>query len=163
MACWKTKRHSDYHNIKSLSVQLCTVYKMAYMKFLHFCLNVFFFPNGFNGCLSAVLIRKSYKYVIIIIPTSCTNFSNLFWNKTLHVWTVPLSIIRSFFTVHTVMTYIIEFCWQLANRIRTFRPHPARKLSANLYDIYHCSVYSEKKLLMMDTGTVRTCRVLFQK
>ena len=31
---------------------------------------------------------------------------------------------------------------------------PARKLSANLYDIHHCCVYSEK-LLMMDTGTVR--------
>jgi len=35
-----------------------------------------------------------------------------------------------------------------------FRPDPARKLSANLYDIYHCCVYSEK-LLMMDIGTVR--------
>jgi len=32
-------------------------------------------------------------------------------------------------------------------------PDPARKLSANLYDIYHCCVYS-KKLLMMDRGTV---------
>ena len=32
--------------------------------------------------------------------------------------------------------------------------HPARKQSANLYDIYHCCVYSEK-LLMMDRGTVR--------
>jgi len=30
----------------------------------------------------------------------------------------------------------IQVCWQLANRIRTeFRPDPARKLSANLYDI----------------------------
>ena len=41
--------------------------------------------------------------------------------------TVPLSIIRS--------------------RIRTelqFRPVPARKLSANLYDIHHCCVYSKK-------------------
>ena len=35
-----------------------------------------------------------------------------------------------------------------------FRPDPARKLSANLYDIYHCCVYS-KELLMMDRGTVR--------
>ena len=34
------------------------------------------------------------------------------------------------------------------------RPDPDRKLSANLYDIYHCCVYSEK-LLMMDRGTVR--------
>jgi len=35
-----------------------------------------------------------------------------------------------------------------------FRPDPARKLSANLYDIYHCCVYSEE-LLMMDRGTVQ--------
>jgi hypothetical protein len=35
-----------------------------------------------------------------------------------------------------------------------FRPDPTRKLSANLYDIHHCCVYSEK-LLMMDRGTVR--------
>jgi len=34
------------------------------------------------------------------------------------------------------------------------RPDPAHKLSANLYDIYHCCVYSEN-LLMMDRGTVR--------
>jgi len=36
---------------------------------------------------------------------------------------------------------------QLASRIRTqlqFRPDPARKLSANLYNICHCCVYSEK-------------------
>jgi hypothetical protein len=35
-----------------------------------------------------------------------------------------------------------------------FHPDPARKLSANLYDIYHCYVDS-KKLLMMDRRTVR--------
>jgi len=49
------------------------------------------------------------------------------------------------------MVYVI----QLASKIRTeFHPDPARKLSANLYDIYRCCVYSEK-LLMMDRGTVR--------
>ena len=31
------------------------------------------------------------------------------------------------------MVYVIQVCWQLA-----------RKLSANLYDTYHCCVYSEK-------------------
>ena len=65
--------------------------------------------------------------------------------------TIPLSIIRSFFLVHTAVVYVIL----LANRIRTeFRPDPVRKLSANLYDIHHCCVYSEN-LLMMDIGTVR--------
>jgi len=43
------------------------------------------------------------------------------------------------------MVYVI----QVASRIRTFRPDPARKLSANLCDIYHCCEYSEK-LLMTD-------------
>ena len=42
------------------------------------------------------------------------------------------------------MVYVI----QLASRIRAFRPDPARKLSANLYDIYRCCVYSEKLLMM---------------
>ena len=41
------------------------------------------------------------------------------------------------------MVYVIQVCWQLF----------VSKLSANLYDIYHCCVYS-KKLLMMDRGTV---------
>ena len=58
--------------------------------------------------------------------------------------TVPLSIISSFFTVHTAIhTGLLTACVQ-------FRPDPAR----NLYDIYHCCAYSEK-LVMMDRGTVR--------
>jgi len=49
------------------------------------------------------------------------------------------------------MVYVIH----LVSRFRMqFRPDPAHKLSVNLYDIYHCCVYSEK-LLMMDKGTVR--------
>ena len=47
--------------------------------------------------------------------------------------TVPPSIIRGF---------------------SLFQTDPARKLSANLYDIHHCSVYSEK-LVMMDRGTAQ--------
>ena len=56
---------------------------------------------------------------------------------------VPLSIIRSF----SLSTYSVP-------EPNQFHPDPARKLSANLYDIYHCCVYSEE-LLMMDRGTVR--------
>ena len=56
--------------------------------------------------------------------------------------TVPLSIISfSLYTQQWYMSY---------SRIRTeLRPDPASKLSLNLYDIYHCCVYSEN-LLMMD-------------
>jgi hypothetical protein len=63
--------------------------------------------------------------------------SNLFWNKTLHVSEVSLSIIKSF------SLYELQF-----------HPEPARKLSAKLYDIHHCCVYSEK-LLIMDKETYR--------
>ena len=61
--------------------------------------------------------------------------------------TVPSSIISSF-SLHTQQWYMsYRFCRQLARQL-------SRKLSANLYDMYHCCVYSEK-LLMMDEGTVR--------
>jgi len=50
------------------------------------------------------------------------------------------------------MVCVIQVCWQVTIRSRTelqFRPDPdpdpARKLSANLYDTYHCCVYGEKK------------------
>jgi len=61
--------------------------------------------------------------------------------------TVPLSIIRSFslYTQQRYMSHRTE---------HEFHPDPVRKLSANLYDTYHCCVYCEK-LLMMDRGTVR--------
>jgi hypothetical protein len=59
------------------------------------------------------------------------------------------------------MVYAIQVCGQLSSsRIRMeqqFHPDPAaaaRKLTTNLYDIYHCCVDGEK-LLMMDRGTVR--------
>jgi len=52
--------------------------------------------------------------------------------------TVLLSIIMSLFTVHSAMVHVIQVCRQLSSRTS-----PARKLPTNLYDIYHCWVYSE--------------------
>ena len=55
--------------------------------------------------------------------------------------TVPLSIIRSSFSVHSAMVYVIPVCRQLSSRTGMelqFHPGPAGKLSTNLYDIYHC-------------------------
>ena len=52
--------------------------------------------------------------------------------------TVPLSIIRSFFTVHSN-----GICHTACEQDQDGRTDPARKLSANLYDIYRCCVYSD--------------------
>jgi len=65
-------------------------------------------------------------------------------------WTVPLPIFRSF-SLYTQQWYM---SYRIADCLRAGAYAPVRRLSANLYDIYHCCVYSEK-LLMMDRGTVR--------
>jgi len=55
--------------------------------------------------------------------------------------TVTLSFITSLFTVHSAMAYAIQVCRQLSSRTRMklqLYPDPTRKLSTNLYDIYHC-------------------------
>jgi len=83
----------------------------------------------------------------MVKPTRCTNFSNLICNKTLHVSDSSSVHHEEFFTVHTAEVYVIQVYRQLASEIRT-----ERKLSANLYDIYHWCVYSAK---LMDGGTVR--------
>jgi len=55
--------------------------------------------------------------------------------------TVPLSIIRSF-SLYTQQWYT---SYRFADSLRTgskwwFHPDPARKMSANLYDMYHYCV-----------------------
>jgi len=57
--------------------------------------------------------------------------------------TVPLSIIRNFslYTQQWYMSY--RFADSLLAR-SGWHPDPASKLSANLYDIYHCCVYKWK-------------------
>ena len=82
----------------------------------------------------------------------------IFWNKTLRVSDSSSVHHQEFFAVHTAMVYVM----QLVGRIGTFHPDPAHKLSTNLYDIYHCCVYSEK-LLMMDRGTVRNMQSFIPK
>jgi len=46
--------------------------------------------------------------------------------------TVRLSVIRSSFTVHSAMVYVIKVCRQLSSMIRMVL------LESYLYDIYHC-------------------------
>jgi len=40
------------------------------------------------------------------------------WNEILHVSDSSSFHHQEFFTVHTAMVYVIQFCWQLASRIR---------------------------------------------
>jgi hypothetical protein len=90
------------------------------------------------GC-RVLAVRKDF---LIMKPTRCTNFSNLFWNETPHVSDSFSVHHQEIFTVHSAMEYVIQVCRQLSssrNRMDLqFHPHPAaRKLSTNLYNINH--------------------------
>jgi len=86
--------------------------------------------------------QKPTSEFLIIKPTRCTNFSNLFWKETLHVLDSSSVPHQEFSTIHTAMVYVVQFCWQHARRIRMdLKFHP-------------CCVYSGK-LLVIDRGTVR--------
>jgi len=87
---------------------------------------------------------------IIIKPNRGTHFSKLFLNETLHFEQFLCPLSRVFHCTHS--NGICHTGFQTARE--QDRAEPAHKLSANLYDIYQCCVYSEK-LMMMDRGTDR--------
>jgi len=78
-------------------------------------------------------------YFFVIKPTRCTNFTNLFCHETLHV-SDSLPVHHQEFIQCTLS---IGMSYRFVDSFRAGAYTPARKLSANLYDIYHCWVYSE--------------------
>ena len=53
-----------------------------------------------------------------IKPTRCTNFPNLLRHETLHVSGSSLPIIRSLFTVHSALVYVIQVWRQLSSSVQ---------------------------------------------
>jgi hypothetical protein len=86
---------------------------------------------------------------LVIKPARCTNFSNLFWNKTLHVSGSSSVHHQEFFTVHTAMVYVIHFCWQIVSCQQTFLT----------YTIVMCTV---KNSWWWTEELPETCKIPFQ-
>jgi len=61
-------------------------------------------------------MRNISNKFFITKPTRCTNFSNLFWDESLHVSDSSSVHHQAFFTVHTAVVYVIQVCWQLVSR-----------------------------------------------
>jgi len=106
-----------------------------------------------------------YLRVLIIKPTWCTNFSNLFWHETLHVSDSSCVYHQEFFTVHTAMVYVIQVCRQLASKIRM-------ELSSILILLASCqqtcmtytiAVCTVNNSWWWTEELSETCTVLFQK
>jgi len=66
--------------------------------------------------------------------------------------TVPLFIIGSLFTVHSVMIYVIQVCRQLWIKIMILLQSCLQTCMTYTYTIAECTV---NKFLMMDRRTVR--------
>src|SRR5215469_16075089 len=94
----------------------------------------------FVNCPSVRVIKSTGDF-FILKPTRCTNFTNLFWHEALHVSDSSSVHLKSLFTVHSAVVYVIQVCRQLSSRTRMelqFHPGPARKLCVQcLCDIYH--------------------------
>ena len=102
----------------------------------------------------------------IIKPTRCTNFTNLLWHETLHVSDSSSAYHQEFILCtlsngicHTGLQTAFErdqdgtHLHKLSETCRfSCQDDPARKLSANLYNIAECTV---NKPLLMGRGTVR--------
>jgi hypothetical protein len=78
-----------------------------------------------------VTCYRASWWTLIIKPTRCTNFPNLFWNETLHVSGSSSVHRQALFTVHSAMVYVIQV--------------PS----------WSCSKAQSEKLLIMDGGFVR--------
>ena len=97
------------------------------------CSNVkYHYKYAVSACITELPIEQDEKYnhvhllrkfdvhvtmhrdkFLIIKPTRCTNFSNLFfWNEILHVSDSSSIHRQEFFTVHTAMVYVV---WQKSN------------------------------------------------
>jgi len=103
-------------------------------------------------CVGHDWTRESYQLTNLMHK----NFS---YNK----FIIRLYMFRALCAHHQAVKIVLYSIWyhhtcrwpsgaQVESGLRS--PDTARKLSANLYDIYHCCVYSEK-LLMMDRVTAR--------
>jgi hypothetical protein len=106
--------------------------------------------DEYVGLISGIHIASR---ILIIEPTRCTNFSNLFRNVPVHVSDSSSVHHQEFFTVHSAVVYVIHFCRQLASRIRSSILILLASCLQNCMTYTYCCVYSET-LLMMDRGTV---------
>ena len=113
-------------------------HSLTHTKSVYWLITIYFFD---------VHVTVDRDKFLIIKPTRCTNFSNLFleWNLTcIGRFPCPSSgVLHCTYSNGICHTCLLTVCEQ----------DPARKLSENLYSTYCCFMYSEE-VLMMDRGTV---------
>jgi hypothetical protein len=79
---------------------------------------------------------------LIIKPTRCTNFSNLFWNESLRVSDSSSVHHQELFTVHSAMVYVIQVCRQLSSSSRIRMEHRTDCSKAVYKPVWHIPLLS---------------------
>jgi hypothetical protein len=100
-------------------------------------LHLSYFPLGFvpilQACSNVYLVHYIFCFLpillftfvwpcivtdfLIIKPTRCTNFSNLFWNENLHVSDSSSVRHQQLFTVHSAMVYVIQTAFEQQDQL----------------------------------------------
>jgi hypothetical protein len=109
------------------SATLSSMFLISTLEFVHYQCDLYIFLK-FCALLCEFLytLMKSFQWILrscdraswqilIIRPTRCTNFSNLFWNENLHVSDSFSVQHQESFTVHTAMLYVIQVRRQLSS------------------------------------------------
>jgi len=109
---WRQKQNKLYRNNGNA---MWLIHSLGHNNFL--CTKIYL-----TFMLPCILIN-----FLVIKPTRCTNFSNIFWNVTLHVSNSSSVHHQEFFTVHTAMVYSYRFADNLRARSE-FHSHPARRV-----------------------------------
>ena len=154
MSLYCNRRFIDYVITK---LATCISHVVGELITKHFWINFTFqvFELFYTGASSNEnyfkIYNEFYLLFLAIKPTRCNNFPNLFLEGNSTCFGQFLCPSSGIFSLYTQQWYI---SYRFADSLRAGAYAPARKQSANLYDIYHCCVCSEK-LLMMDRGTVR--------
>jgi hypothetical protein len=126
-------------------------------------------PRHGKICLLETSLQKQFltnvvisnEKILIIKPTRFINFSNLFWNETLHVSDSSSAHHQELLTVHSAMVYVIQVCRQLSSRISLYCCCCSKAVYKPVWHIPLLSV----QWVTPDDGQMNseTCRVSFPK
>ena len=121
------------HNVNSKEIPQSPLKHLLVFSLLRVLVN-FDCGQKYNWSEFYVRVTVHRKNFFLIKPKDAL-FPQIYFVKKLYMFrSVPLPIIRSLFTVHSAMVYVIQVCRQLLAGAYA----PAQQLSTNIYDIYHC-------------------------
>jgi len=128
--------HEKLLKKKNKEIKYLRVILFFFKVFVYFSkhnLSLYILGPGMVAVNVRIVCEKILLY-LIINPTRYTNFTNLFFGMKLYMFrTVPLSIIRNLFTVHSAMAYVIQVCGQPSSRTKMeIHSGPARRLPHKL-------------------------------